>query len=97
MRIISKKALQQYWKQHPESEQSLLAWYQEVRQAEWLSPTGVKDRFPNASIVGDDRVVFRIRGNNYRIIARIFYPGKLVYIRFVGTHTEYDKINAEEV
>ena len=55
------------------------------------------ERYPNASIVGPDRVVFRIRHNDYRIVARIFYPGRMVYIRFVGTHREYDRINVEEV
>ena len=97
MRVISRKMLREYWEQHPESEQPLLAWYREVEQAEWSSPAGVRERFPNASIVGDNRVVFRIRGNNYRIVVRIFYPAKLVYLRFVGTHSEYDRINAEEV
>ena len=97
MRVISRKMLREYWGQHPESEQPLLAWYREVEQAEWSSPAGVRERFPNASIVGDNRVVFRIRGNNYRIVVRIFYPAKLVYLRFVGTHSEYDRINAEEV
>ena len=97
MRIISRKTLREYWERHPESEQPLLAWYQEVRQADWSTPARVIERFPNASILGDDRVVFRIRGGNYRIVVRIFYPARCVYIRFVGTHREYDRINAEEV
>ena len=97
MRIISKRPLREYWSQHPESEQTLLAWYQELRQADWSSPADVRVRFPNASILGNDRVVFRIRGGNYRIVVRIFYPTGLVYVRFVGNHREYDRINAEEV
>ncbi len=97
MRIIARKTLREYWGRHPESEQPLSAWYREVEQADWSSPTGVMERFPNASIISDNRVVFRIRGNNYRIVVKIFYPGKVVYIRFVGTHREYDRINAEEV
>ena len=97
MRIISRITFREYWERHPESEQPLLAWYQEVRQADWSTPAGVIERFPNASILGDDRVVFRLRGGNYRIVGRIFYPARYVYIRFVGTHREYDRINAEEV
>ena len=97
MRIISKKALREFWERHPESEQPLLAWYREVEQANWTTPAQVGDRYPKASIVGADRVIFRIRHNDYRIVVRIFYPGRTVYIRFVGTHREYDRINAEEV
>ena len=97
MRIISRKTLREYWNEHPESEHPLLAWHQEVRQVDWSSPADVRERFPNASIWGDDRVVFRIRGGNYRIVARIFYPTRLVHVRFVGNHQEYDRIDAEEV
>ena len=97
MRIISKKPLRQFWERHPEAEQPLLAWFREVEQADWGIPSQVMERFPRASIVGSDRVVFRIRGGSYRIVARVFYPGRLVYIRFVGTHDEYERINVEEV
>ena len=97
MRIISKRALREFWEEHPDSQQSLLSWFREVEQADWSTPAQVLDRYPNASIVGRDRVVFRIRHNDYRIVARIFYPGRMVYIRFVGTHREYNRINAEEV
>ena len=97
MRIISKRALREFWEGHPESEQPLLSWFREVEQADWSTPAQVLERYPNASIVGRDRVVFRIRHNDYRIVARIFYPGRMVYIRFVGTHSEYNHINAEEV
>ena len=97
MRIISKKALRHFWERHPEAEQPLLAWFREVEQAEWGIPAQVMERFPRASIVGRDRVVFRINGGSYRIMARVFYPGRLVYIRFVGTHDEYERIDVEEV
>ena len=97
MRIISKKALRQFWERHPEAEQPLLAWFREVEQADWGIPAQVMERFPRASIVGRDRVVFRISGGSYRIVARVFYPGRLVYIRFVGTHDEYERIDVEEV
>jgi mRNA interferase HigB len=97
VRIISKRALREFWERHSESEQTLLSWYREVEKADWTTPAHVMERYPNASIVGPDRVVFRIRNNDYRIVARIFYPGRMLYIRFVGTHREYDRINAEEV
>ena len=97
MRVISKRALRDFWERYPSAEQPLLAWFGEVEQADWSTPAQVLERFPNASIVGADRAVFRIRYNEYRIVVRIFYPAKIVYVRFVGTHGEYDRINVEEV
>ena len=97
MQIISKRALRECWEFHPESEQSILSWYREVERADWPTPAQVMERYPNATIVGLDRVVFRIQRNDYRIVARIFYPGCMVYIRFVGTHKDYNHIKAEEV
>ena len=97
MRILSKRTLREFWKHYPESEQSLKTWFQSVERADWSTPAHVIGDHPNASIVGRDRVVFRIRHNDYRIVVRIFYPGRIVYIRFVGTHKEYDRINADEV
>ena len=97
MRIYSKSTLRAFWERHPESEQALRAWYREVEQADWATPAQVRERFLNASIVGNNRVVFRIRGNNYRLVVEIFYPGRKVFVRFIGTHAEYDRINAEEV
>ena len=97
MRIISRRSLREFWERHPESKQSLLAWYREVKEADWSTPAHVVERHPNASIISGDRVVFRISHNDYRIVARFFYQGRTAYIRFVGTHREYDRINAEEV
>ncbi|MDD9996076.1 MAG: type II toxin-antitoxin system HigB family toxin [Dehalococcoidia bacterium] len=97
MRIISRRALREFWNRHPEAEQPLKAWYSEVKQADWSTPSHVARRYPRASIVGGDRVVFRIRHNDFRIVARVFYPGRIVYVRFVGTHEEYDRVNVEEV
>ena len=97
MRVISKSALRDFWERHPAAEQPLLSWFREVEQADWSTPAQVQERFPNASIVGSDRVVFRIRHNEYRVVVRIFYPARIVYIRFVGTHREYNRINVEEV
>ena len=97
LRTISRKTLREFWERHPDSEQPLRAWYLEVRQADWASPDQVRDRFSRASILPNNRVVFRIKGNAYRLVVAVFYAGRIVYICFVGTHAEYDRIDAEEV
>ena len=96
MRIISKGTLRKFWTQYPNSQKPLEAWYDGVKREEWASPAVVLEKYPSASIVGNSRVVFRLRGG-YRLIVSVFYPGKQLYIRFVGTHAQYDRINAEEV
>ena len=95
MRIIAKKVLREFWHVHPDAEEPLLAWYREVQQEDWDTPARIKEKY--ASIVGGNRVVFNIKGNNYRLVVRINYPYRVVYIRFVGTHAEYDRIDVEEV
>jgi len=92
MRVIAKKTLRQFWLRHPDAEGPLLAWYREVEKEEWRSPAKVKERYRSASFVGD-RVVFNIKGNTYRLVVRINYPLRIVYVRFVGTHEEYDGID----
>ena len=97
MRIIAKKALREFWLRHPNAEEPLLAWYREVEQEDWDTPAKVKAKYRSASIVGDNRVVFNIKGNDFRLVVRINYAYRVVYIRFVGTHAEYDRIDVEEV
>jgi mRNA interferase HigB len=97
MRIIAKRTLREFWTAHPDAEEPLLAWYREVEGEDWDMPAKVKAKYGNASIVGDNRVVFNIKGNSYRLVVRINYPYRVVYIRFIGTHAEYDEINVEEV
>ncbi len=97
MRIIAKKALREFWQVHPDAEEPLLAWYREVAQEDWDTPARIKEKYKSASIVGGNRVVFNIKGNNYRLVVRINYRYRVVYIRFVGTHAEYDRIDVEEV
>jgi mRNA interferase HigB len=97
MRIIAKSTLRDFWTEHPDAEQPLLAWYREVEKENWDTPAKVKEKYGSASIIGASRVVFNIRGNTYRLVVRINYPYRVVYIRFVGTHSECDKINAEEI
>jgi mRNA interferase HigB len=97
MRIIAKSALSSFWALHSDAEEPLLAWYREVEREDWDTPAKVKTRYRAASIVGGNRVVFNIKGNKYRLVVKINYPYRVVYIRFVGTHAEYHKIDAEEV
>ena len=97
MRIINKKKLRGFWERHADAKEPLLAWYREVEKEDWNTPVQMKERYPNASILGGSRVVFNIKGNKYRLVAKINYPGGTVYIRFVGTHAEYDRVNVREV
>jgi mRNA interferase HigB len=97
MRIIAKGTLREFWEVHPDAEEPLLAWYREVQKEDWDTPAKVKAKYRSASVIGDSRVVFNIKGNDYRVVVKINYPYRVVYIRFVGTHAEYDGISAEGV
>lgn len=97
MRIISRRTLKEFWERHPDAEQPLQAWYADVKQAHWRSPSDIKTIYRNASFVANNRVVFNIKGNTYRAVVAIHYQFGIVYIRFVGTHEEYDRINAATV
>lgn len=97
MRIIARKTLQKFWEKHPDAEQALKAWYQDARHAKWNAPSEIRRQYANASIIQNNRVVFNIRGNHYRLIVSINYPFQIIYIRFVGTHKEYDKIDAATI
>lgn len=97
LRVIAKKALRDFWERHADCEQQLKSWFQEASSSEWESPNDIKKDYPSATILADNRIVFNIKGNNYRLIVKINYDYKMVWIRFVGTHTEYDKINANEI
>jgi mRNA interferase HigB len=96
MRVIAKSTLRTFYEHHPQAEGALLAWYREVEKEDWDSPAKLKAKYGNASFVGE-RVVFNIKGNDYRLVAYVNYPHRVVYIRFVGTHTEYDEIDVKEV
>ncbi len=97
MRIIARGALRAFWEIFQDSEQPLKAWYREARTADWASPRDVKGLYRNASIIGDNRVVFNIAGNKYRLIVKFNYPYRIGYIRFIGTHAEYDSIDPEKI
>ena len=97
MRIIAKKTLKDFWEIHPDSEQQLKSWYQETSKADWSGPNQIKLAYPSASFLAENRVVFNIKGNRYRLIVKINYDYQMIWIRFVGTHAEYDKINAKTI
>jgi len=97
VRIIALRTLREFWTTHADAEEALRAWYADARQAEWKTPADIRAVYANASIAGHNRVVFNIRGNTYRLIVAINYRFGIVYIRFVGTHAEYDKVDAETI
>lgn len=97
MRVIAIKTLRECWDKYPQSEQALLAWYEEIQIAHWNNPNELKTQYGNASILTDKRVVFNIHGNTYRLIVDIEYRLKIVFVVWFGTHNEYDKINAKTV
>lgn len=97
MRVIAIKALKVFWKKHPDAEQPLRAWYAEAKKAEWKKPTDITRVYRSASILTNNRIVFNIKGNDYRLVAAVNYYYKIIYIRFIGTHKEYDRTNVEEV
>jgi mRNA interferase HigB len=101
MRIIKQKTLIDYWStpRYEDAQSALEAWYNAVdgRNCDWATPNDVKADYRNASIVANNRVVFNINGNNYRLVVKINYPYRVVYIRWFGTHDEYDAIDVTTV
>lgn len=86
-----------FWERYPDAMEPLQAWYHEVLKEDWDTPAKVKAKYGNASIVGKNRVVFNIKGNTYRLVVKISYSYRIVYVRFVGTHAEYEEVDVEEV
>ena len=97
MRVFSLSTLRAFWIEHADSEQPLRAWHAEAEHAEWKGPQDVRSRYRSADVIPGDRIVFDITGNKYRLIVAVKYEFKAVYVRFVGTHAEYDAIDAEKV
>jgi mRNA interferase HigB len=97
MRIIAKSTLRDYWEKHANCRKELENWYFIASKAEWRSPQEIKTSFPKASIVGNNRVVFDIAGGNFRLVVKFAYKLQIGYIRFIGTHREYDKIDVEGI
>ena len=97
MRVIAKSRLQHYWEQHNDCQGALEEWHTIVRRADWKKPSDVIEEIANARFVGNGRFVFKIRGNHYRLIVKIDFSYQRVFIRFIGTHAEYDRIDATDV
>ena len=99
MRIIALRTIRGFWGDatYRDSEQPLKSWYAIAKNADWQAPQDVKNQFGNASIIGDNRVVFNIAGNKYRLIVKFHYDYGIGYIRFIGTHEQYDDVNAEDI
>lgn len=94
MRVVAKKILRAFWEKHDDSEQQLKTWYKEASKADWATPSQIKAEYSKASILKHGRVIFNICGNTYRLVVDINYERRWVFIRFIGTHSEYDKIDA---
>jgi len=94
MRIIVRKHLMNFWRVHPDTEQPLKAWYDEVAHASWKRPQDIKNQYRNASFIAGNRVVFNIKGNAYRLVVAVTYSFGAVYVKFIGSHAEYDRIDA---
>ena len=97
MRVIAKKTLREFWEKYPDSEQALKSWYREASKALWNNPSDIKRRYNYASIIRYNRVVYNICGNKYRLITEINYQRKMIFIRFIGNHNEYDRIDAQKI
>lgn len=97
LRVIAKKVLRDFWEIHADCEQQLKSWFQEASIAQWKNPNEIKLDFPSASILNDNRVIFNVKGNHYRLIVKLNYDYQMIWIRFIGTHAAYDKIKADEI
>ena len=97
MRVITKRTLLEFIKEHPDAKSAVLAWYADARKSAWKSPASIKMVYNSASILKHGRVVFNLGGNTFRLVAQINYDDRIVYVRFVGTHKQYDKIDAQTI
>lgn len=97
MRLVAKKTLRAFWEVHADCRKDLQDWYAVASAADWKSPMEVKATFPKASILANNRVVFNIAGGSYRLVVKFAYRAGIGFVRFIGTHQEYDRINVEEI
>ncbi|MBV8063603.1 MAG: type II toxin-antitoxin system HigB family toxin [Nevskia sp.] len=97
MRVIALSALRDFWMRHPQSETPLRVWYAEAGRAAWRSPADIKLAHRTASVLANNRVVFNIKGNDYRLVVAVHYNRGMMFIRFVGTHAEYDRVDAATI
>lgn len=97
MRAISRRTLREFWEKHAYSQQHLKAWFRETEKASWKNINELKIEYPSASVLKENKIVFNIKGNNFRLIVKINFEFQICWILFLGTHAEYDKINANEL
>lgn len=97
MRIIAKKTLKEYWLNHANCRKELEEWYSVASKAKWVSPNHVKQTYPKASIIANNRIVFNIVGGNFRLVVKFAYRSGICFIRFIGIHKEYDRIKVDEI
>jgi mRNA interferase HigB len=97
MRIVARKSLVAFIRKYTQAEQAMLAWYAEASKAVWKTPQDIKEQYASASFVGRNRVVFNIKGNEYRLIVAVAYQVGVAYIKFVGTHAQYNRVDAATV
>lgn len=97
MRIISRKTLREFWEVHRDAEGPLQSWFSEVKHAQWETPQDILSQYRTARTLPNDRVVFKVKGNRYRLVVEVNYRQGIAFVRFVGTHAEYGKIDAENV
>jgi mRNA interferase HigB len=97
MRVIARRTLREHWERRRDSEEALCAWFAEAQRAHWKSPADIKRLYRTASVLRDGRCVFNIGGNKYRLVVWVNYAYEVVYIRFIGTHKEYDEIDAQTI
>jgi mRNA interferase HigB len=97
MRVFSFGTLREFWTDHADAEDALREWYRDACRAHWASPQEIRNTYATASFFSENRVVFNIRGNHYRLVVRVYYRWSTIYVRFIGTHAEYDRINAETI
>jgi mRNA interferase HigB len=99
MRVIAKSTLVRFWCQsdYRDAEGALQSWYDEAVKANWMTPQDIKAHYKNVSICGNNRVVFNIAGNKYRLVVEMQYRAGIVWVKFIGTHAQYDQINVENV
>jgi len=97
MRVIARRTLRDFYETHADAKSALEAWFHETAGAQWAGPQDIKQRYPSADILPGNRMVFNIKGNTYRLIVKIHYNTGIVFIRFIGTHAAYDKIDATTI
>ncbi|MGB3851334.1 MAG: type II toxin-antitoxin system HigB family toxin [Tunicatimonas sp.] len=96
-RVFAKRTLRKFWEKHADSEQYLKTWYDTAMHTDWRNPNDVKNTYAHASVLKDQRIVFNIKGNDYRLVVKFNFEKQWAFVRFIGTHAEYDRIDANTI